>query len=167
MCWVLPGEAALMLSTSLQISAKRVIPSPGYSNSLPAQACSSPSKHPLELSCKDVMGPALGSCLDAFYFPANLCQESHSQPRVFKLSAGPGETELLGYSLEAVRLGLVMGEAGVQFAVQTSPWISINWNAFTKQRVSSMRLFHVSAYWKTIDTQVLDDSIEVNYEETS
>ena len=41
------------------------------------------------------------------------------------------------YSLEAVVCGLIVGESGVQFAGQTSPWVSTNWNAFTKQRVSS------------------------------
>lgn len=30
-----------------------------------------------------------------------------------------------------------VGESGVQFAGQTSPWVSTNWNAFTKRRVSS------------------------------
>lgn len=28
-------------------------------------------------------------------------------------------------------------------------------------------LFHASAHWEIIDTQMLDDSIGVNYEETS
>ena len=73
---------------------------------------------------------------------------------------GPG-TLLAGLPLLLGKKPTV-GDSGVQLAGQTSPWASTNWNAFTKRRVSStLRPTGI------IDTQMLDDSVGVNNEETA
>ena len=59
--------------------------------------------------------------------------------RIFRASS-PWSSEDLG---PPARVPLLLekkptvGESGVQLAGQTSPWVSTNWNAFTKRRVSS------------------------------
>lgn len=67
------------------------------------------------------------------------------------------------YSLETVWFYLILGGSSVQFAGQTSPWMFYKLECLYQPE----GLFHALAHWEVIDTQMLDDFMGVNYEDSS